>query len=77
MERTLAFLAEGQSGTITGIRPECPLYGRLRDIGLTAGTAVTCLHISPAGDPAAYRIRGAVIALRKSDAQAVSVRLLP
>lgn len=77
MERTLAILAEGQSGTVTGICPGCPLYERLRDIGLTAGTTVTCLHISPAGDPAAYRIRGAVIALRKEDAKTVSLRLLP
>ena len=32
---------------------------------------VTCTAVSPAGDPAAYLIRGAVIALRGRDAGGV------
>lgn len=47
--------------------------GRLRDLGLTPGCLVECVGISPLGDPAAYRIRGAVIALRKRDAECISV----
>lgn len=31
---------------------------RLLDIGLIPGTRVTCTAVSPAGDPAAYLIRG-------------------
>ena len=46
---------------------------RLKDIGLTEGTRVDCLMRSPLGDPVAYLIRGAVIALRKEDSQNVSV----
>ena len=44
---------------------------RLLDIGLIPGTRVTCTAVSPAGDPAAYLIRGAVIALRGRDAGGV------
>lgn len=41
---------------------------RLQDIGIIPGTLVECVMKSPFGDPAAYFIRGAVIAIRNSDA---------
>ena len=44
---------------------------RLFDLGLVPGTSVTCTAVSPAGDPAAYLIRGAVIAIRGKDAAGV------
>lgn len=51
---------------------------RLRELGLVEGTAVTCLGRSPLGDPAAYGILGAVIALRDRDAAGVLVeRTMP
>ena len=44
---------------------------RLQDIGLISGTRVECVGVSPLGDPAAYLIRGAVVALRSRDAGGV------
>jgi len=44
---------------------------RLIDLGLIRGTRVTCIARSPSGDPCAYLIRGALIALRRGDAQDV------
>ena len=44
---------------------------RLADLGLLPGAAVFCTALAPAGDPAAYLIRGAVIALRGRDAAGV------
>lgn len=46
---------------------------RLWDLGLVRGTTVQSLHKSPSGDPTAYSIMGAVIALRNYDAGKVSV----
>ena len=46
---------------------------RLLDLGFVPGAAVTALQASPWGDPVAYGIRGAVIALRQEDAAAVSI----
>lgn len=46
---------------------------RLSDIGLNAGARVVCTMKSPLGDPAAYLIRGAVIALRREDAAVVAI----
>ena len=46
---------------------------RLLDIGLVENTEVECLGQSPLGDPCAYVIRGAVIALRSEDSGRVMV----
>ena len=46
---------------------------RLLDLGLVPGTRVACVARSPTGDPAAYRVRGAVIALRGGDAAGIQV----
>lgn len=53
--------------------PAHDLAERLSDLGLTAGSRVTCTMKSPLGDPCAYLIRGAVIALRRADAAIVAV----
>lgn len=44
---------------------------RLLDLGLVPGTAVTPELTSAAGDPVAYRIRGALIALRRTQARLI------
>ena len=74
-ELSLAALAEGQSGVVTGIDSSGSeaMARRLLAIGLIRGTRVTCVGVSPAGDPAAYFIRGAVIALRAADAGRISL----
>ena len=41
---------------------------RMLDLGLIYDTTVEALRKSPAGDPIAYQIRGAVIALRVEEA---------
>lgn len=48
---------------------------RMLDLGLVEGTNVEALHKSPSGDPVAYFIRGAVIALRGEDAKKVRIEL--
>ena len=50
---------------------------RLQDLGLVAGTQVTCIQRAAAGDPTAYLIRGAVIALREADASQIEVGVMP
>ena len=69
----LTDVPEGKKGTVKQLLPSGSLRRRLLDIGLVEGTNVECLQKSPAGDPVAYLIRGAVIALRSEDASAVLV----
>ncbi|MEG1721154.1 MAG: FeoA family protein [Pseudoflavonifractor sp.] len=73
MHCSLCALPVGASGAVTAVTAEPALRCRLQDLGLIAGTRVTCLFRSPAGDPSAYRIRGAVIALRGRDAATVAL----
>ena len=70
---TIDSLSPGESAVVESVEGS-PLSGRLRDLGLVPGTPVRCLYRAPFGDPTAYGIRGAVIALRKKDSRRIVVR---
>lgn len=46
---------------------------RLLDLGVIPGTVVTAELASPSGDPVAYRIRGALIALREDQTRLIHI----
>ncbi len=73
----LSELPVGRGGMVTKLICAPSLGIRLEDLGLTEGTEVRCLHKSPAGSPAAYEIRGAVIALRRGDAAQILLEAEP
>ncbi len=73
MQHTLSSLVVGETATVTNNCACGSIRRRLLDIGLVTGTRVTCLFKSPCGDPMAYRIRGAVIAIRKRDGKNICV----
>ena len=66
-------LQVGQRATVLSVAGDAEMKKRMEDLGLIAGTQVACVMVSPLGDPVAYRIRGAVIAIRRRDAAAVRV----
>lgn len=70
----LTDLRFGQSAVVSALSADGAIRRRLQDMGLIEGTRVECVGVSPLGDPAAYLIRGAVVALRKKDADFVSIR---
>lgn len=70
---SLAALREGECARVTELLAQTGMRRRLLDLGLIPGTWVECELKSPSGDPAAYRIRGALIALRRRDAALVLV----
>ena len=63
----------GERAVVTGLNSTGAMRRRLLDIGLTKSTEVECLGRSPCGDPSAYLIRGAVIAIRSEDGRDVLV----
>ena len=63
----------GQTAVIKKLCCVGSIRRRFLDIGLVSGTEVTCLMKSPCGDPTAYLIRGAVIAIRRKDAADILV----
>ncbi|PXV93271.1 ferrous iron transport protein A [Lachnotalea glycerini] len=60
-------LKPGQRAKIKELLSTDGIRRRLLDIGLIENTEVECIGKSPGGDPAAYLIRGAVIAIRSED----------
>ena len=63
----LSDLRPGQRGVVARVEGGGAMARRLADLGLLPGAAVFCTALAPAGDPAAYLIRGAVVALRQRD----------
>ena len=74
---TLEKLRPGQAGTVLALRLEGPLRRRLRDLGMVEGARLQCLGRSPLGDPSAYLVCGAAIALRRSDSRRIEVEVEP
>lgn len=74
METCLNEINPGQSAVVERLRVHGSMRRRLLDIGLVEGTRVECVGVSPMGDPAAYCIRGAIIAIRAADSRNVLVR---
>ena len=70
----LSELRVGESATVCALLSEVCMRRRLMDIGLIVGTRVTCVGRSPGGDPAAYAIRGAIIAIRDRDSTEVIIK---
>lgn len=69
----LCELGVGETARVTAVRQAGAMALRLRELGLLEGERVACVGVSPFGDPRAYRICGAVIALRNCDAARVEV----
>jgi DtxR family Mn-dependent transcriptional regulator len=74
---TLAELSPGQSARVVRLSAACqgPQRRRLLDLGVVPGTLISAEFSSPGGDPIAYMIRGALIALRRTQAELIQVDL--
>ncbi|MBO5020382.1 MAG: ferrous iron transport protein A [Clostridia bacterium] len=64
----------GESALVYKITSRSDMRQRFLDIGLIENTPVECVGQSPAGDPKAYLIRGAVIAIRNDDANDIFIK---
>ena len=72
-ELTLSALRPGEKGRVRAMRVSGPARRRLRELGLVEGAELRCLGRSPLGDPAAYCLHGAVLALRDADSAEITV----
>jgi len=71
-------LKTGECGEVLMLSPRCrgPERRRLMDLGVLPGTVVQAELVSPSGDPTAYRIRDALIALRREQAEWIRIKPL-
>ena len=71
--RSLRDMAPGRTATIRALLSTGSIRRRLLDIGLVENTEVECVGRSPCGDPSAFLIRGAVIAIRSEDCSSILI----
>ncbi|NIR45802.1 MAG: hypothetical protein GWN99_15320 [Gemmatimonadetes bacterium] len=72
----LSSLKPGESGRVLALRSEGFERRRLLDLGLTPGTEVECAYPGPLGEPMAYRVRGATVALRREQGDQIEIEPL-
>ena len=75
MEKKLTTLEIGQTATIVQLLATGGMRRRLQDLGMIESTLVECLHKSPCGDPIAYLVKGASIALRTEDSDTIIISI--
>lgn len=63
----------GESAKIQSLTSTGSTRRRLLDLGLAEETFVKCVGKSPSGDPGAFLIRGAVIAIRSADGKEILI----
>ncbi|HHV28177.1 FeoA family protein [Acetivibrio mesophilus] len=72
---TLNSLPLGKRAKVKSLTSDGTIRRRMLDLGLVSDTVVEALQKSPSGDPTAYHIRGAVIALRSEEASKIMVEV--
>ena len=70
---TLSELQKDMTGHVESLELTGSVRRRLQDIGFVRGAPVECVFSSPLGDPTAYFVGGALVAIRRSEAQCVYV----
>jgi DtxR family Mn-dependent transcriptional regulator len=78
-ESFLHELPAGRSGRVLGLTAACrgAERRRLLDLGFVSGSVVEANLVSPAGDPTAYLVRGALVALRREQARFIRIEPAP
>ncbi len=74
MVKTLNDIKPGEEAEVKELLSKGSMHRRLLDIGLIENTKIKCLGRSPLGDPSAYLIRGAVIAIRSEDSENIIIK---
>lgn len=70
---TLLSMKKGENATIRKLENGEEMKNRLMDLGFTPSSKTVLLYEAPSGDPKAFLIRGAVVALRKCDCEKIKI----
>ena len=72
---SLSMLQPGESAEVIELSPRIrsPERRRLMDLGILPGTMIDAEMSAPGGQPVAYRVRGALIALRREQADLIQI----
>lgn len=70
---TLDKLSIGETGVVTRLLASGAARRRLMDLGILVGTCLVAELRSPLGDPVAYRVCEALIALRQEQTRQIEI----
>jgi Fe2+ transport system protein FeoA len=70
----LSGLQPGQRGKVLAVEVPGAMRGRVMEMGFTVGTVIEVVRFAPMGDPMEFKVRGAHISLRKSEAAGIRVQ---
>lgn len=70
---TLADLKPGESARIVAVHANGMIRHRLMDFGFRCGEQVTMVRKAPLSDPISFKLRGAYVSLRKTEAIQIEV----
>ena len=76
MNKKLHEIEIGKSATVDGLNAQSLLRDRLLALGVTKGATIQVIRKGPKQNLTLYKIRGAMIALRKEEASTITVSLL-
>ena len=69
---TLYDLRPGEKASVSGMDIRGSMRRRLRDVGFLDGAEVVCAFRARSGEPAAFFVCGALIALREEEMRAIT-----
>ncbi|BCJ97093.1 FeoA family protein [Anaerocolumna chitinilytica] len=69
----LTDISVGRHTTVLELKASDLLRERMLALGLTRGARIEVIRRGPSGDPTVYGIRGTMIALRREEADLISV----
>jgi ferrous iron transport protein A len=61
----------GFQGSVRGLAGEAQKIERLQELGFVSGESISIQGVSPFGDPMIVQVRGAIVALRRSEAKCI------
>ena len=72
---TLDRLEPGRTARVVSVGGHGPFRRRLLELGLLPGTPVSRTGQAPLGDPLSFRVRGAVLCLRRHEAVTIEIEV--
>lgn len=70
---TFASLRPGERAVVLGLGGDETLRGSLERLGFVPGTVIEYVRSAPLGDPVEVRLRGTLLAMRRSDLERVEL----
>ncbi len=71
---TLTNLTVGEKATVVSVNGKNAVTKRLMEMGIVPGVSVRVIKSAPFGDPLEVRVRGYHLAMRKSEADRITVQ---